>query len=196
VRSLDVGALRTNAGEVIADTATATHGFSSLRQCGVNARLAINGFDDGVANRLHKAVDQRRLQIGTGSRVDAAGGNKAVFLRPKEFCFPVGAILFLLDLGQCIGNTFAYVMDVRLLAFCIFFDEHLTRYFLLLQWGVLRCCRDIGQRKLFGYWAHLGSSQKLLWSGLFVLEWRQSTISSGSVQYIDYIQCFLHWLKV
>ena len=55
--ALDVGALRTNAGEVITDAAAATHGFGGLGQRSVDARLAIGGFDDGVADRLHETVD-------------------------------------------------------------------------------------------------------------------------------------------
>jgi hypothetical protein len=82
--ALDVGALRPDAGKVIADTAAAAHGFGGLGQRGVDAGLAVGGFDDGVADRLHEAVDQRRLEVGTGGGVDAAGRDETVFLRPQE----------------------------------------------------------------------------------------------------------------
>ena len=64
VGAFDVGTLRTNTGEVIADTTATAHGFSRFGQCGVNAGAAIGHFNDGVANRLHEAVDQGGVDVG------------------------------------------------------------------------------------------------------------------------------------
>ena len=99
VRAFDERALRPDAGEVITDTATAAHGFGGFGQGGVDARLAIGGFDDGVADRLHEAVDQRGVEVGTGGGVDAASRDETVFLGPQEAIFPMSPILFLFDLG-------------------------------------------------------------------------------------------------
>ena len=92
--ALDVGADRTDRGEVIADAAAAAHGFGGLQERGVDAGAAVDDFRDRIAYRLHEAVDQRGAQIGAGGRVDAAGGNEAVFLGFEEAGFPLGALVF------------------------------------------------------------------------------------------------------
>ena len=71
-----------NVREVVTHTATATHGFGGLLQRVVNARLAIADTANRIAHRLHKTVDQGRLQRCTGSRVDTPTGNKTVLQRP------------------------------------------------------------------------------------------------------------------
>ncbi len=143
--ALDVGALRPDAGKVIADAAAATHGFGGLGQRGVDAGLAVGGLDDGVADRLHEAVDQRGLQVGTGGGIDAAGRDEAVFLCPQELGFPMGAVLFLFDLGQRIGDTAAHVMDAGFRTLGVFLDQNLGGNFLFRQGRELGWCRNIGQ---------------------------------------------------
>ena len=149
LRALDVGALRPDGRKVIADAAATTHGFGGLGQRRVDAGFAVGGLDDGVADRLHETVDQRRLEIGTGSGVDAAGRDETVFLGPQELRLPVGTILFLLDLGQRIGDAAAHVMDVGFRTLGVFLDQNLAGNFLFRQGRELRWCRNIGQRELF-----------------------------------------------
>ncbi len=152
--TLDVGPLRADARKVIADTAAAAHGFGGLGECRVDAGLAVDGFDDRIAHWLHEAVDQRGMQIGAGGGVDAAGRDETAFLGPQEARFPLGAILFRFDLGKRVGDPAAHVVDVSFLALRIFFDQHLAGNLLLGEWGELRRGGDVGQRELFGNWAH------------------------------------------
>ena len=102
------------------------------------------------------SVDQRGAQVGTGGGVDAAGRDEAVFLSPQEFGFPMGAIGFLFDLGQCVGNATANVMYIGFLALGVFLDQNFTGNFLLRQRCKLWRCRNVCQRKLFGNFAHQG----------------------------------------
>jgi len=183
--TLDAGALRTDGREVIADAATATHGFGGLGQRGVDARLAIGVLDDGVADRLHEAVDQRRLQVGTGGGVDAAGRDETVFLGPQELGFPVGAVGFLLDLGQRVGNAATHVMDVGFLALGVFFDQHFAGNFLLWQRRKLGWRGNIGQRQLLGDFAHRWLLIDLRLFRLLVFECCKATRYSGRRQYLD-----------
>ena len=118
-------------------------------QRGVDAGLAVDRLDDRVADRLHEAVDQGGLEVGAGGGVDAAGRDEAVFLRPQEARFPVGAVLLLLDLGEGTGDALAHVVDVGFLALGVLLDQHLAGDFLLGEGGELRWRRDVGQRKLF-----------------------------------------------
>ena len=122
--ALDVGADRTDRGEVIADAAAAAHGFGGLQQRGVNAGAAVDDFRDRIAYRLHEAVDQRRAQIGAGGRVDAAGGNEAVFLGFEEARLPKGALVFGFDRSQRAGNAGAHVAHVALGSLGVLFDQH------------------------------------------------------------------------
>ena len=57
--ALDLGALWPDRREVIADTTAPAHCFSGFSQGRIDAGLAVYQFDDGVADRLHKAIDQR-----------------------------------------------------------------------------------------------------------------------------------------
>ena len=135
VGTLDAGALRTDRREVVTDTATATHGFGGFGQGRVDARTTVDGFNDRVTHRLHKAVDQCGLQVGTGGRVDAASRHKAVFLGPQEFAFPLGAVLFIFNLGQGAGNTGAYFGDRLFVTFGVLFNQNLGADLLRGQGG-------------------------------------------------------------
>ncbi len=152
--ALDAGALRSDRREIVADAATAPHRFGRLGQRRVDAGTAIGVFDDGVANRLHEAVDQRCLEVGAGSGIDPASRNETVFLGPQELRFPVGLICFRLNLGQRVGDATADVMDVGFFALGILFDEHFGGNFLFRQRCELRCFGNVSQRKLFGDFAH------------------------------------------
>src|SRR6185369_14405482 len=152
--ALDAGALRSDGRKVVADAAAATHGFGGLGQRSVDAGTAVGVLDDGVADRLHEAVDQRRLEVGSGGGVDAAGRNEAVFLGPQKAVFPVRPVLLQLDLSQCPGDALAHVVDAYFLTLGVFFDQHFAGNLLLLQGGEFGGGGNVGQRELFGYWAH------------------------------------------
>ena len=145
LRALDAGALRPDRGEVVTDAAPAAHGFGGLGQRSVDAGAAIDVLDDRIADRLHEAVDQRRLQVGAGGGVDPAGGDEAVFLGPQELAFPVGAVGFLFDLGKRPGDALAHVVDIGFLALRVLFNKHLAGDFLLRQRGELRRRWNVGQ---------------------------------------------------
>ncbi len=146
LRALDVGALRPDAGKVVADAAAAPHRLGRLGQRRIDAGLAVDRLDDRVADRLHEAVDQGGLEVGAGGGIDAAGRDETVFLRPQELGFPVGAILLLLDLGQRIGDALAHVVHIGFLALGVLLDQHLAGDFLLREGGEFRWRRDVGQR--------------------------------------------------
>ena len=130
VRAFNTSTLRTNRREVVTHTAATAHGFSGFGQGCIDAGTAIDRFNDRVPNGLHKAVDQRGLQIRTGRRVDTARWNKTVFLRPKEFGFPLGAVFFVFNFSQSSGHTGADLLDRLLFAFGVFFDQYFGADFL------------------------------------------------------------------
>ena len=84
--------LRADAREVVAHAAAAAHGLGGLGQRGVDAGVAVVDLGDGVAHRLHEAVDQRGRQLGAGGRVDAPGRHEAALLRLQEARFPLRAL--------------------------------------------------------------------------------------------------------
>src|ERR1019366_3644958 len=92
VGPLDVCTLRPNAREVIAHAPTAPHGFGGLIQCGIDANLSII-VGDAVSYRLHKAIDQGGLELGTGRGIDAATENHSTHLRAIEGFLPYCALL-------------------------------------------------------------------------------------------------------
>ncbi len=152
--ALDLGAHGADGGEVVADAATATHGLGGLGQGSVDAGAAVHHFDDGVADRLHEAVDQGGGEIGAGGGVDAAGGDETVFLGPEEFFFPLGPVLLVFDGGQGAGNAAAHVMHVHFLALGVLFHQHFGGDFLLGQRGKFGCFGNGGQGELFGDLIH------------------------------------------
>ncbi len=123
MRALDEGTDRTDRGEVVADAAAAAHGLGRLRQGGVDAGTVVDDLGDGIAHRLHEAVDQRGLQVGAGGGIDAAGRHEAVLLRFEEELFPMGAFVFGLDLGQGTCHAGAHVMHILFVAFGVFLEQ-------------------------------------------------------------------------
>src|SRR5207253_691945 len=83
----------------------------------------IDLFGNRVAHRLHKAVDQRRLELYAGGRIDAAGGNEAVDLRLQETPLPVRAALLGLDLGERTRDAPAHLVDARFVAFGVLLEQ-------------------------------------------------------------------------
>jgi len=142
LRALDDRAHRSDRREVVADAAAAAHRFGGLGERAVYARLAVDDLDDGIADRLHEAVDQGRRERRAGRRVDAAGGNEAVFLRPQEARFPLAALLLFLVGGERAGDAPAHVMHRGFVALGVLFDQHLARDFLFRERKVDRRLGD------------------------------------------------------
>src|SRR5690606_3327340 len=97
--TLDARALGPDGRKVVAYAAAAAHGLGSLRQRGVYAWLAVLFLGDRISYRLHEAVDQRAVQLGTGCAVDAAGGDEAMLHGPEKFVSERGAPVRRLGLG-------------------------------------------------------------------------------------------------
>ena len=110
VGAFDMSSLRANRGKIIADPTTAPHGFCGLLQCIVDARPAAAGTGDGIAHRLYETVDQRRLYLQAGGRVDTTGWYETVFLCEKESFFPLCALFSLLGLCQTTCNTVTHIL--------------------------------------------------------------------------------------
>jgi hypothetical protein len=107
-RGADPGALRPDAREVVADAAAAAHGLGGLGERGVDARHAVLVLRDGVAHRLHEAVDQRGGELGAGRGIDAARGHEAALQR----C-------------QGAGDAGAHVVQVALVALGVLLEQDL-----------------------------------------------------------------------
>ncbi len=137
MRALDEGADRADRGEVVADAAAAAHGLGGLRQGGVDAGTAVDDFGDGVADRLHEAVDQRRLQVGAGGGIDAAGRHEAVLLRLEEEFLPMTSFVFRLDGGQRARHAGAHVMHVLFVALGVFLEQDFAGNLLFCRQGVV-----------------------------------------------------------
>ena len=96
VRALDLGAARADAREVVAHATTTAHGFGGFAQGLVNAgeALVVHALN-AVTHGLHKAVDQRGLDVGARRAHDAPGANGArVHVRQKQ-----GLVLVAFGLG-------------------------------------------------------------------------------------------------
>ena len=120
----DMRTFRADGREVVTDAAAAPHGFGGLLQGVVDARLAVGVAGDGIAYRLHEAVDERRLNLQTGGRVDAPGRHEAVLLRFKKCLFPLGALLRFLGLRQAACYAAAHVLHGFFVGFCVFLQQN------------------------------------------------------------------------
>src|SRR5262249_3896958 len=114
---------RPDGGEVVAHAAAAAHGLRRFQQRRVDPRAAVHHLGDRVAHRLHEAVDERRLELHAGGRIDAAGGDEAVYLRLQEAALPVRAALFGLDLRERARHAPAHFLDARFVAFGVFLEQ-------------------------------------------------------------------------
>src|SRR6185312_14990845 len=126
VRALDVGALRSDAREVVADTAPSSHRLRGLVQRRVDAHLAVVA-GNGIADWLHEAVDQRGLEIRAGRGVDAPAEDQAIHLRLEKRRLPTSACLGAFDLGECTGDAPSNVVGRTLVALRIFLAQHVGR---------------------------------------------------------------------
>jgi hypothetical protein len=145
LRALDQRADRPDRREIVADAAAAAHGFGGFGEGAVDAGFAVDDFDHRVADRLHEAVDQRRRERRAGGRVDAPGGDEAVFLRPQKARLPLRALLFLLVGGERPGDPATHVMHRGFIALGILFDQHLGGDFLFGEWRDRGCFGDCRQ---------------------------------------------------
>jgi hypothetical protein len=80
---------------------------------------------DGIAHRLHEAVDQRGGQLGAGGGIDAAGRHEAVAQCLQEAGFPLRACLGQFGLGQRTRDTLPHVVNAALLALGVLLQQHL-----------------------------------------------------------------------
>ena len=131
--ALDARAFGADLGEVVADAASAAHGFGGLGQGGVDAGGAVGGVAlDLVGDRLHEAIDERCAgDVAAGGRKDPPCGDEAVQLGLKEGFFPAGRVGFVL--GEGFGDA---LLDAKLgvfVAFGVFFKERVAADFLLGQ---------------------------------------------------------------
>ena len=58
--AFDMGTERADGGKIVANAAAATHGLGRLQQGGINTGTTVNDFRNGIAHRLHEAVNQSR----------------------------------------------------------------------------------------------------------------------------------------
>ena len=133
LRALDLGALGPDRREVITDAAAAAHGFGGFLQRDVDAGFAIDGFRNGVPDRLHKTVDQRGRELHASGGVDAARRDEAIFLRLQETFFPDCPLVLGFGLGQCARHAAAHLGDAGFLALGVFLDQRVAADFLLVE---------------------------------------------------------------
>ncbi len=154
LRPFDLRALWPDRGKIVAHATAASHGLGGFRQGAVDARPAVDDFDDGIAHRLHKTVDQSGRQGGAGGRVDPAGRNEAVLLRPQKALFPLGAMLLLFVGSERLGNAATHIVNVCFRPLGVFLDKDLGGDFLPGQRENFRNFRNRGKRKLLCFLAH------------------------------------------
>ena len=143
MRALDEGALGADAAEVVAHATAAAHGLGGLAQGFVDARVAVGvAALNGVAHRLHEAVDQRGLNIGAGRAHDAPGADGAGVQVGEEFLFPLGAQFGLFDAGQRARHAAVELVEPGLARLEVLFGQHITADGLRGQ-GVLRARQGI-----------------------------------------------------
>ncbi len=116
---------RADAREVVADAAAAAHRLRRFGQCGVDAGVAVFIVTDRVADRLHEAVDQRRLQSRARRRLDAAGRDEAAAQRLEKTRFPMCALVVAFGLRERAGDAAQHVVDGLLVALGVFVAQHL-----------------------------------------------------------------------
>ena len=127
MRALDFSALGADAAKVVTHTAAPTHGFGRLAQCLVNTRVAfaIHALN-GIAHRLHEAVDEGSLNVGAACAHDAPRANGPCAQIGKKFLLPLGSQLGLFGAGQRAGNALVKLLDIGLARLQIFFAQHIA----------------------------------------------------------------------
>jgi hypothetical protein len=115
-----------DAREVVAHAAAAAHGLCRFGQRGVDAGVAVLHLRDGIAHRLHEAVDERGRQVGAGGRGDAPCGHEAALLRLEEARFPLRALVGRLHRCQRTRHAQAHRFDRLFVALGVLFEQHLA----------------------------------------------------------------------
>ena len=123
-RALDEGTARTDAREVVAHATTTAHGLGGFAQCFVDAGKArvIHALNT-VAHRLHEAVDQGGLNVGTGCTHDAASADGAEAQVVEEARFHRLAKIFALYRCQCAGHAAIQLFYIFLVVLEVFFAQ-------------------------------------------------------------------------
>ena len=125
-RSTHARAAWADARKVIAHPATTAHGFSGLAQGFVNAGVArIVHALDAVTHGLHKAVDQRGLDVSACGAHDAACTNGARTQVGQEFLLPLGAYLGRFYRGQRARHAGVELLGAGLAGFKVFLLQHI-----------------------------------------------------------------------
>jgi hypothetical protein len=97
--------------------------------------LPSTDFRNGVADRLHETIDERCLQLHAGGRVDAPGGDKAVFQGFVEASLPLRALGLGLGQGEGARHAAAHLLDGILFAFGVLLDQRLAADLLVCEGG-------------------------------------------------------------
>ena len=113
-------ASRPDGREVVPDAAASAHGLGRFHQRHVDAGLAADRFRYRIPDRLHEAVDERRLQLGAGSGVHAPARNESLGERVVEDGLPAGRVAF--DRGERLRHAPAHVFDAALVALRVLFQ--------------------------------------------------------------------------
>ena len=136
---------RPDGGEVVADTAAASHGLGRFGQGGVDARTVIHHLGDGVAHRLHKAIDEGCRQLRASGGIDAPGRHEASFQGVGKAFLPQRTLVFGLALRQRMRHPGMHFARAGLIALGVFLQQHFARDWLLAQGpGALRRLVSLG----------------------------------------------------
>ena len=137
-------------GEVIAHPAATAHGFGGFGKRRVNAGLAVHRFGHRIAHRLHKTVDQCRLDAGACGGHDASGGNETGSQGVQKFFLPMLGVFF--HGGQGTGDPGENGIGVAFLALGVFFSRTSSETGwvgkVCLAWGCVACFMVDGLMRL------------------------------------------------
>ena len=138
----DFGALRPDLGKIVANSSSASHRLRSLGQGLVDRRQSILILGHRISHRLHKAIDQRRLDVRPAGRIDAARRDESMLHRPNKFLPPPHSQLRLLDHGHAIGHPISNQSQNMgpghlLGVFRVFLQQHIQAYILDRQCGMM-----------------------------------------------------------
>src|SRR6185437_9400738 len=79
------------------------------------------------ADRLDEAVDERRLEVGSGRRRDAPAEDDTSLLRAVECVLPARARSRSFDGGERPRDAPAHVLDAAFVALGVLLEQHLGR---------------------------------------------------------------------
>ena len=130
VGAFDLSAFGADGRKIIAHSAAAPHGFGGLLQGIVNAGFAVRDAGNRIAHRLHETVDQRCLHFQASRRVDAPGGDEAVFLCREKDLLPMGALIGGFGQRESARHAAAHVLNAGFVGFGVFFQQDFDAYFL------------------------------------------------------------------